>query len=64
MAAQARQQALLDEVELRRRARTMVVPTDDEQVRQMLRSLHKPITLFGEGKVRSPCEPCSQPVGP
>ena len=51
--AQLQQQAILEQMELRRRARTMVVPTDDAQVRQMLRGMGKPITLFGEGKVSS-----------
>ena len=41
-------QAMLDELERRRRARLMAVPTDDGRVRARLREIGEPITLFGE----------------
>ena len=50
------QEKLLREFELRRRIRGTVVPTDDSKVRQMLRTLGEPITLFGEKEVRGPKE--------
>lgn len=43
-----RQSELLAQVEAMRRARTIVVPTNDAIVRQKLRELGHPITLFGE----------------
>lgn len=43
-----RREELLAQVEAMRRARTMVVPTNDLTVRQKLRELGHPITLFGE----------------
>ena len=49
--AQMQQEKLLQQVELRRRMRGLVVPTNDQQVKQMLRSISKPITLFGEREV-------------
>eukprot|EP00877_Chromochloris_zofingiensis_P014427 jgi/Chrzof1/9238/Cz03g40300.t1 len=42
------QEKLLHEFELRRKLHSVVVPTDDGAVRQMLRQLEEPITLFGE----------------
>ncbi|KAL6751821.1 WD40-repeat-containing domain protein [Haematococcus lacustris] len=42
------QEKLLHEYELKRKAKTIVVPTDDGKVKQMLRQLKEPITLFGE----------------
>jgi U4/U6 small nuclear ribonucleoprotein PRP4 len=45
MRQQAERQA---QVEARRRARAMVVPTDDREVRVWLRRLREPVTLFGE----------------
>ena len=36
------------QIEAERRARRMVVPTDAEQVKQRLRELGHPVTLFGE----------------
>jgi hypothetical protein len=38
-----------EEIERRRRMRTMAVPTDDLKVRARLRAFGQPITLFGEG---------------
>ncbi|KAH7105758.1 WD40 repeat-like protein [Auriculariales sp. MPI-PUGE-AT-0066] len=46
--ARAENQALLDELERKKKARTMAVPTDDTRVRARLRELGEPITLFGE----------------
>ncbi|KAG2485719.1 hypothetical protein HYH03_015603 [Edaphochlamys debaryana] len=40
--------AKMKEFELRRKIRQVVVPTDDGKVRQLLRQLGEPITLFGE----------------
>ncbi|GLC45347.1 hypothetical protein PLESTB_000312800 [Pleodorina starrii] len=40
--------AKMREFELRRKIRQVVVPTDDGKVRQLLRQLAEPITLFGE----------------
>jgi U4/U6 small nuclear ribonucleoprotein PRP4 len=41
-------QALLDELERKKRARAIAVPTDDGRVKKRLRELGEPITLFGE----------------
>ena len=46
--ARGENQALLDELERKKRARTLAVPTDDGRVRARLRELKEPITLFGE----------------
>lgn len=44
------QNALLHEqLERRKRMRSMAVPTDDGKVRERLRAYGEPITLFGEG---------------
>ena len=43
-----REQAILDELERKKRARSMAVPTDDGKVKLRLRELGEPITLFGE----------------
>ena len=43
-----RQQQLIREFELKRRSRSIIVPTNDQQVRSLLRGLGEPITLFGE----------------
>lgn len=42
-------QAILDEFERKKRARTLAVPTDDGRVRAKLRELGEPQCLFGEG---------------
>ncbi|KAG9289851.1 hypothetical protein G9A89_015431 [Geosiphon pyriformis] len=42
-------QAILDEFERKKRARTLAVPTDDGRVRAKLRELSEPQCLFGEG---------------
>lgn len=44
-----RASAILSQFERKRRAAAMVVPTDDTRVRERLRELGEPITLFGEG---------------
>lgn len=49
--------AKVAEFELKRKMRSMVVPTDDVKVRQMLRQLEQPITLFGEREVRGVATP-------
>ena len=41
-------QAILDELERKKKARTMAVPTDDARVKARLREIGEPITLFGE----------------
>jgi U4/U6 small nuclear ribonucleoprotein PRP4 len=46
--ARMENQVMLDELERRRRARTMAVPTDDNRVKARLREIGEPITLFGE----------------
>lgn len=53
------QEKLLREFELRRRIRGTVVPTDDSKVRQMLRTLGEPITLFGEKEVCNAAACCN-----
>lgn len=47
-AAAAEQAALLREMEVARRARSVRVPTNDNLVRKALREIGEPITLFGE----------------
>lgn len=43
------QQALMDEMDRRKRARELAVPTDDRQIRARLQELQEPQCLFGEG---------------
>ncbi len=38
--------------ELKRKMRSTVVPTDDAKVREQLRQIAEPVTLFGEREVR------------
>ncbi|KXS12817.1 WD40 repeat-like protein [Gonapodya prolifera JEL478] len=45
----ADQQAILQELARKRRARTLAVPTDDNRVKARLRDFGEPICLFGEG---------------
>lgn len=47
-AEQLRQAALLKRVDAEKRARRIVVPTDDKEVRTMLRKLGHAVRLFGE----------------
>lgn len=46
--ARIENQAILNELERKKKARTTAVPTDDNKVRQRLREIGEPITLFGE----------------
>ncbi len=46
--SQARYQKILEEYELRKKARNIAVPTDDKMVQLRLRELGEPIILFGE----------------
>jgi U4/U6 small nuclear ribonucleoprotein PRP4 len=48
-----KQQELMREIELRRKMKATVVPTNDQEVRRMLRQLQEPITQFGEREVRA-----------
>jgi U4/U6 small nuclear ribonucleoprotein PRP4 len=43
-----RERAVIAELERKKKARSMAVPTDDNRVKQRLRDLGHPITLFGE----------------
>ena len=46
--ARAENQALLEELERKKKMRAIAVPTDDGRVRARLREIGEPITLFGE----------------
>lgn len=46
--ARMENQAVLEELERKKKARSLAVPTDDARVRARLRELGEPITLFGE----------------
>lgn len=46
--ARLENQMLLEELERKKKARNMAVPTDDGRVRTRLREIGEPITLFGE----------------
>lgn len=46
--ARLENQVLLDELERKKKARSMAVPTDDGRVKARLREIGEPITLFGE----------------
>jgi hypothetical protein len=46
--ARMENQVILDELERKKKARTLAVPTDDGRVRARLREIGEPITLFGE----------------
>lgn len=54
-----RQARLIAQVEERRRLRATVVPTDVAEVKQLLRQLEQPITLFAEREV-SACFGCAR----
>ena len=41
-------QVILDELELKKNARNLAVPTDDNKVKVRLRGIGEPISLFGE----------------
>ena len=44
---------ILDELERKKKARSLAVPTDDNKVKARLREIGEPITIFGE-RVRIP----------
>lgn len=46
--ARQENKVILDELERKRKARTLAVPTDDNRVKARLREIGEPITLFGE----------------
>lgn len=46
--ARLENKVILDELERKKKARTMAVPTDDNRVKLRLREIGEPITLFGE----------------
>ena len=46
--ARQENQVRLDELERKKRARNLAVPTDDNRVKARLREIGEPITLFGE----------------
>jgi U4/U6 small nuclear ribonucleoprotein PRP4 len=46
--AKLENQVILDELERKKKARSMAVPTDDNRVKARLREIGEPITLFGE----------------
>lgn len=46
--ARVENQIILDELERKKKARALAVPTDDNRVRARLREIGEPITLFGE----------------
>ena len=46
--ARLENKAILGELERKKKARNMAVPTDDNRVKARLRELGEPITLFGE----------------
>ncbi|TDL23600.1 U4/U6 snRNP-specific spliceosomal protein [Rickenella mellea] len=46
--AKLENQILLNELERKKKARSMAVPTDDSKVKSRLREIGEPITLFGE----------------
>lgn len=50
--AKERQQEILKDFEMRRKVQATVVPTDPMQVKNLLRELDEPITIFGEREVR------------
>ena len=39
---------ILDELERKKKARSLAVPTDDNRVKARLREIGEPITIFGE----------------
>ncbi|RPD64233.1 U4/U6 snRNP-specific spliceosomal protein [Lentinus tigrinus ALCF2SS1-7] len=46
--ARLENQVILDELERKKKARNLAVPTDDNKVKARLREMGEPITLFGE----------------
>jgi len=61
--ARIENKVILDELERKKKARTMAVPTDDNRVKARLREIGEPITLFGErvsGKKPFLCRVCKR----
>ena len=46
--ARIENKVILDELERKKKARALAVPTDDNRVKARLREIGEPITLFGE----------------
>ena len=46
--ARLENKVILDELERKKKARSLAVPTDDNRVKARLREIGEPITLFGE----------------
>lgn len=46
--ARTENRIILEELERKKKARAMAVPTDDNRVKAKLREIGEPITLFGE----------------
>jgi U4/U6 small nuclear ribonucleoprotein PRP4 len=46
--ARLENKVILDELERKKKARNLAVPTDDTRVKVRLREIGEPITLFGE----------------
>ena len=46
--ARVENKLILDELERKKKARSLAVPTDDNRVKARLREIGEPITLFGE----------------
>lgn len=46
--ARLENKVILDELERKKKARSLAVPTDDNRVKLRLREIGEPITLFGE----------------
>lgn len=57
--ARQENQVILDELERKKKARTLAVPTDDNKVKARLREIGEPITLFGE-RVSRVCVACGR----
>jgi U4/U6 small nuclear ribonucleoprotein PRP4 len=49
LAEQARHADALRKLEAQQRARSIIVPTDQGEIKRRLRELGHPVTLFGEG---------------
>ena len=54
--ARIENKVLLDELERKKKARNLAVPTDDNRVKARLREIGEPITLFGERVCERHCE--------
>lgn len=52
--ARQENKVILDELERKKKARSLAVPTDDNRVKARLREIGEPITLFGERVRNSP----------